>query len=119
MEGANPRSAPQRRFDLPAGEPPGKNLLAVDQDHRHPLAVLAGKSRVVHIDHVEGRITGDLSDHGESVITQMAVPPGEERDHGRVAPFPMRPATVLALAILLAVILIAGIVLVIQLLTVG
>jgi hypothetical protein len=112
-------------------ESPGQHLEPVEENDRHPVPELIRESGFVNIDAFEGpaSATGSTLDDGVGLLADSTHRPGDESDRtghvsssragalhpsGNVVAL-MRPATVLAIVLLLLVLAVAGIVFVIQL----
>lgn len=134
--GSRGRQSAQDASDLATTEPAGQHLLSVEEHHRYPIAELGGKTGVVGIDDLElptlptdpvrhqwqsrsadaARATGDEANrpHQQEHPVQVEMASASGNVHRL-----MRPMTALTIVFLLLLLTVAGIVFVIQLVSVS
>lgn len=113
--------APQRPSYLTLPEPAFQHHLVVDEDDGQSVAVSFLPRRPTDVEDFERPAPAPCLplDHRQGSRAQRAAVPGEEanRCHRGIVTSPMRPATVLTIVTLLLLITIAGVVFVVQLLS--
>lgn len=112
-----PKSA-QGAAHLGRIESPRQHLDTIPQHHRDPIAETVGEAGIVDVDRLDGvpAPPGDILDDGVRRGAQRAGAAGEEEQVAHCGTVtPMRPGTTIAILLLLALLLVAGVVFVVRL----
>ena len=112
-----PKSA-EDATDLRRAKAPRKHLDPVAQHHRHPIAEAIGETGVVHVDRLEGvpASSRHRGHHRVRFSTEQAGAAGDEEQVAHCGTvFPVRHGTTIAILLLLALLLVAGVIFVVRL----
>lgn len=103
---------------LGRAETPCQHLDPIAQHHRHSIPESVGKPRIIDIDRLQrvAPASGHRGHHRVGLAAQQAGAPGEEEQVAHCGTVsPVRPGTTIAILLLLALLLVAGVVFIVRL----